>query len=167
MPGPFFWKGNGDFSNSLLTNSSANNNIITGSIINTSSLDMLDSTGNYQNITNAAIPIRPNDVVIKQYVDNLGINFITVQLSQTQGSTITSSIGSFMITVQPQVIGGPCATFHVSKSNYNVCGHVVRLSHSPGVSGLCTIDMVWPDSTDLIIYKTASSYNGGYIIKLI
>ena len=55
----FFFEGNGYFSGSYLTNSTTTNNIITASAISTSSIDMLNTAGNYQNITNVAMPIKP------------------------------------------------------------------------------------------------------------
>ena len=90
MSGSFFGEGNFYMDSSILTNSSISNNIITTSQIRTCTIDMLSTSGNFQNITNAATPIQPNDVVIKSYVDDLGISIANYTLSNTLGSLISS-----------------------------------------------------------------------------
>jgi hypothetical protein len=165
----FFGEGNLYLQYSYLGNSTVNNTIITGSVINTSSLDMLSTSGNYQNITNVAMPINPHDAVIKQYVDNLGISINQITLTSTTGSVINSNItGAYMITVNTTLNGGPYgpnATFNISKSDPNTCGHVVRLSNAPGSDSICCLDMRWPPNSGPILFKTNVNFDGGYYVK--
>jgi len=163
----FFFEGNGYFSWSYLVNSTIQNNIITTSAISTSTIDMLDTAGNYQNITNAAMPINDNDVAIKLYVDNLGIRINNYNLSGTQGVTISSDVkGCFVVTVTNLVLNGPCAVFNISKNEQTVTGHIVRNSMAPGLSSLTKLNMKWPIGSGPILYKTDNNYDGSYRVKI-
>lgn len=163
----FFFEGNGFFSDSYITNSTATNNVITTSKISTSSIDMLDNLGNYQNITNVATPINPNDAVIKKYVDDLGIRLKDYNLLNTTGTLLTNDTGgSFVVTVTNLVSGGPSATFHITKNTPSICGHVVRHTLSPGLVSLTTLDIKWPQNSGPILVKSNDSYDGTYRVKI-
>jgi hypothetical protein len=163
----FFFEGNGFFEDSYITNSTTTNNIITNSAISTSSLDMLDSSGNYQNITNVAMPIAPHDAAIKQYVDDLNIRIINHTLNNTTGTVITSDLsGSFVVTVTNLVMNGPSATFHITKNTPSVCGHIMRHTLSPGITSLTTLDITWPAFSGPILSKSNNSYDGSYKVKI-
>lgn len=163
----FFFEGNGYFSGSYLTNSTTTNNIITLSSISTSQIDMLSSSGNYQNITNAAMPINPHDVAIKLYVDNLGIRINDFTLTNTIGTLISSdNSGSFVITVTNLISNGPSATFHITKNTPSSCGHIVRQTLSPGLNSLTTLDIIWPTFSGPILRKSDNNYNGSYRVKM-
>jgi hypothetical protein len=165
----FFGEGNLYLQYSYLTNSTATNNIITTSQINTSSIDMLSSSGQYQNIVNAKDPINRQDVATKNYVDALGISINYITLTSITGSVINSNItGSYMITVNTTLTGGPYgpnATFNISKSDPSKCGHVVRLSSSPGSDNICCLDIRWPANSGPILFKTNVNFDGGYYVK--
>ena len=165
----FFGEGNLYLEYSYLTNSTANNNIITNSVINTSSLSMLNSSGNYQNITNTASPINPNDVAIKSYVDNLGISINQIILTSTSGSLINSNqVGAYVITVNTTFIGGPYgpnAIFNITKSDPSKCGNVAMLSSAPGGDSDCRLHMIWPAYSGPILFKSNVNYDGGYYVK--
>jgi hypothetical protein len=165
----FFGEGNLYLQYSYLGNSTVNNTVITGSVINTSSLDMLSTAGNYQRITNVATPILPNDAVIKSYVDALGISINEITLTSTTGTLINSNIsGAYMITVNTTLTGGPYgpnATFNISKSDPSKCGHVVRPSSSPGSDSSCTLNIRWPPNSGPILFKTNVNFDGGYYVK--
>lgn len=167
----FFGEGNLYLQFSYLGNSTVNNTVITGSAINTSSLDMLSTAGNFQRITNAATPILANDVVIKSYVDALGISINEITLISTTGSLIgTQQIGAFNITVNTTLNTGPYgpnATFHISKSDPSKCGHVVRISGSPGSDNVCSLDIIWPSNSRPMLFKTNVNYDGGYFVKIL
>lgn len=163
----FFFEGNGYFSGSYLTNSTVTSNVITSCAISTSSIDMLNSAGNYQNITNVAMPINPNDAAIKLYVDNLGIRINDFTLTNTTGITISSAItGSFVVTVTNLVLNGPSATFHITKNSPSVCGHVVRHTLAPGLNTLTTLDITWPTFSGPVLNKSNESYDGSYRVKM-
>jgi ABC-type antimicrobial peptide transport system permease subunit len=163
----FFFEGNGFFSDSYLTNSSITNNIITTSKIFTSSIDMLNSAGDYQNITNVATPINPHDAVIKQYVDDLNIRLKNYDLIGTTGTLLTNDLsGSFVVTVTNLVMDGPSATFHVTKNTPGICGHIVRHTLSPGITSLTTLNIKWPAYTGPILIKNNDSYDGSYRVKI-
>lgn len=163
----FFFEGNGFFSDSYITNSTATNNVITRSAISRSSIDMLDHLGNYQNITNVATPINPNDAVIKKYVDDLGIRLKDYNLLNTTGTLLTNDTGgSFVVTVTNLVSDGPSATFHITKNTPSICGHVVRHTLSPGLGSLTTLDIKWPQNSGPILVKSNDSYDGTYRVKI-
>jgi len=165
----FFGEGNLYLQYSYLGNSTVNNTVITSSIIKTSSLDMLSTAGNYQRIINVATPILPNDAVIKNYVDLLGISINQITLTSTTGSVINSNItGSYMITVNTTLNAGPYgpnSTFNISKSDPSKCGHVVRPSSSPGSDNSCCLDMLWPAFSGPILFKTNVNFDGSYYVK--
>jgi hypothetical protein len=164
----FFFEGNIYADASYIINSTIGTSIFTGGAISTSSLDMLSTSGNYQNITNVAAPIQPNDAAIKQTVDNLGININTVTLTQTIGTTILTSIGSYFITVTNLVMNGPSATFLVSKNASNLPGHIAQINNCPGVSQLqCVLDLSWDANSPLSLFKRTINYNGSYTVKII
>ena len=167
MSGSFFGEGNYYLCNSVLINSSTSNNIITTSQITGSTIDMLSTTGNFQRITNAATPILPNDVVIKSYVDNLGISIQNYNLSNTLGTLISNSLsGAFVVTVKNLVLNGPAAIFNITKNEQNNCGHVIRTSAIPGTGTLVTLMINWPINSGVILYKNGPQYNGSYQVKI-
>jgi ABC-type antimicrobial peptide transport system permease subunit len=164
----FFFEGNGFFSDSYITNSTTTNNIITTSKISTSSIDMLDTAGNYQNITNVAIPINPHDAVIKQYVDDLNIRLKNYDLTGTTGTLLTNDLsGSYVVTVTNLVMNGPSATFHITKNSPSVCGHIVRHTLSPGLGSLTSLNITWPTYSGPYLIKSNGSYDGSYRVKII
>jgi len=167
MSGSFFGEGNFYMSSSVLTNSSTSNNIITTSVITASSIDMLSTTGNFQNIINVKDPILPQDAATKKYIDDLGISIQNYTLSNTLGTLISSNLsGAFVITVKNLVLNGPSAIFNVTKNEQGNCGHVVRPSASPGTGTRITLDISWPVNTGIILYKNGSQYDGSYKVKI-
>ena len=163
----FFFEGNGFFADSYLTNSTVTNTLIVNSGISTSSIDMLNSAGNYQNITNVAMPIDPHDVAIKQYVDDLNIRIINHTLNNTTGTVITTDLsGSFVVTVTNLIMNGPSATFHITKNTPSVCGHVIRHTLSPGITSLTALNISWPAFSGPVLSKTDDSYDGSYKVKI-
>lgn len=165
---PFAFQGNIYADDSIVINSTINNTYLSTSTITLSSIDMLNTSGNYQNITNTALPINPHDVAIKLYVDNLGININTFTLTNTQGTSISSAIsGSFIITITNLVLNGPSATFHITKNNSNICGHVVRTTLSPGLTTLTALNITWPINSNPQLSKSDFNYDGAYQVKII
>lgn len=166
--GSFCYDGNGFFDTSYVLNSSIGTSVFTDGIIKSSSIDMLSTAGNFQFISNVQSPLLPNDAAIKSYVDALGININAITLLGTQGTTITNSIGSFVITVSNQVLNGPCATFHVSKNSSTINGNIVRVSGTPGLSSpkTCLLDMTWLANSSLQLFKTDINFDGSYLVKL-
>jgi len=165
----FFGEGNLYLQSSYLGNSTVNNTVVTGSQISTSSINMLSSTGQYQNIINAATPINPNDVCIKSYIDALGISITTLTLISTIGSLINSNnTGAYNIIVNTTLNGGPYgpnATFNIAKSDPSKCGHVVRLANAPGSDSSCCLDIIWPSFSGPLLFKTNINYDGSYYVK--
>lgn len=163
----FFLEGNIYADQSYIINSSIGNTIISTSAISTSSLDMLSISGNFQRITNVATPIDNNDTVIKLYVDNLGIRISDFTLIGTQGTIISNSnSGSFVVTITNLVLNGPSATFHITKNNPSVCGHVVRQVLSPGTNTNTTLDIIWAVNTGPVLFKSDNNYDGSYRVKI-
>jgi hypothetical protein len=164
----FFFEGNGFFSDSYITNSTTTNNIITNSSISTSSIDMLDNMGNYQKITNVAMPVDPHDAVIKQYVDYLNIRLNNYDLNGTKGTLLSNDLsGCFVITVSNLVMNGPSATFHITKNTPSISGHIVRHTLAPGLNSLTSLSITWPTFSGPILSKNDNNYDGSYKVKII
>lgn len=174
--GCFYIEGNAFLDMSVLINSTIGCTQIQNSTISSSSIDMLNSAGNYQNITNVADPIVCHDAATKCYVDNLGVFFNTITLNNTFGTLITASTGTLMSTgsmlsgcftvnIKNLVLNGPSAIFLMSKNEPNNCGHVQRSVQSISTPQT-TLDMEWPPYSDPILFKTNTPYNGSYNIKI-
>lgn len=182
----FFYEGNAYLEQSYITNSTISNDIITISSINTSSIDMLSSSGNYQNITSVKDPINRQDAATKSYVDSLGIVISDYTLTSTSSTLISTPIitqttsgnvlvtsstspnyGSYVLTITNLVSGGPSAIFNITKNQTSNCGAVMRTVASPGNDHNCTIDVKWPANSGILLYKTNPNYDGSYRVKLI
>lgn len=167
MSGSFFGEGNFYMDLSILTNSSISNNIITTSQISTCTIDMLSTSGNYQNITNVKNPILNQDAATKSYVDALGISIQNYTLTNTLGSLISTDLsGSFVITVKNLIFNGPSAIFNITKNEQGICGNVVRTAAAPGTGTSITLDISWPSNSGIILFKNGAQYDGSYKVKI-
>lgn len=163
----FFFEGNGYFDGSYLLNSTVGNTNVFESQISKSSIDMLDKNNNYQNITNVKDPINLQDAATKKYVDNLEIVISQISLSGTTEQIISQKTkGSYVITITNQMIDGPSAIFHVTKTEQSRNAHIVRTSAAPGFGSLTFLQITWPINGGIRLNKTNSSYDGTYIIKV-
>lgn len=164
----FFFQGNIYADTSFIINSSIGNSFITNSTLNSTSIDMLSTSGNYQNITSVKDPVNKQDASTKNYVDALGIIISNITLLQTNTTLISNyNIGSFMILVSNNILNGPSATFNITKNSLSLCGHIVRLTLSPGINSLTTLDITWPPNSGILLSKSDNTYDGSYKIKII
>ena len=130
--------------------------------ISTSSLDM-----NSQNITSVKDPVQPQDAATKKYVDDLGIVFRNVTLTDSiQSEIIDYKTGSFIISITNLVIDGPSGIFNVTKNRQNSESHIVRTVAAPGYSTSTLLQLHWPPNSGILLSKTNSSYNGIYRVKI-
>lgn len=158
--------GNGYFYNSYLVNSTISNIQVIQSVIKTSSLNMLDINGNYQNIINVKDPINLQDAATKNYVDTLGMCF-DIALNNTNPSLLSNSVkGSFIITVSNNILNGPSAIFHITKSETNRDAGIARTVAAPGMIGDTQLKITWSPNSGIYLYKTNSYYDGSYSVKM-
>jgi hypothetical protein len=163
----FFFEGNGFFDKSQIINSTIGNTLIIGSNIWSTTIDMSTTSGNLQNIINVKDPINPQDAATKKYVDDLGIVIKNIDLSNTDKSLIYEElIGSFVITITNNIIGGPSGIFHVTKNLSTNNAHVVRTVASPGGGSLTFLEVTWLPNEGIYLNKTTNSFNGSYKVKI-
>lgn len=163
----FFFEGNAYLDGSILTNSSISNNYITTSAIRSSTIDMLNTAGNYVNITSVKDPINPQDAATKNYVDALGIVIKDFTLSGTSTTVVSNNLtGSFTITVTNLVLNGPSAVFNVTKNIASNCGQVMRTVAAPGTNTTVVLDMSWPANSGILLFKSDNQFDGSYRVKL-
>lgn len=152
----------GQVQNIVVTSSSIGN-----CIISRSSINMISSTGNLQNIINVADPVNLQDAATKKYVDNLGIVISNVNLVSTNNTIISNYIkGSYIITISNLVLNGPSGIFHVTKSESSQKAHIVRTVASPGYTTNVFLNVTWPSNSGILLNKTGNNYDGSYLIKI-
>lgn len=148
-----------------------NINITTSTIgncnISKSSIDMLNSSGSYQNITNVADPINPQDAATKKYIDDLDIVISNITLTNTNTTIISNYVkGSYIITITNTVFNGPSGIFHVTKSESNQNAHIARTVSAPGLGTNVHLNITWPQNSGILLNKTGNNYNGNYKVKV-
>ena len=157
MSGCVYFEGNAYIDGGTVTGTTINN-----CSISTSTLDM-----NSKNITNVKDPIQQQDAATKQYVDDLGIRFVIIELQNTTESLITNDqMGSFVITISNIVIDGPSGIFNVTKNRQNSESHIVRTVACPGYGTPTLLKISWPPNSGILLSKTDNNYNGNYKIKI-
>jgi hypothetical protein len=132
------------------------------SSINTSSLDM-----NMANITSVKDPINNQDAATKKYVDNLEIILKSITLSGTSYTEISTNVkGSYIITISNEILNGPSAIFHITKSETTRNAHIVRTVASPGYMSNVFLELTWNPNSTILLKKTGNQYDGSYKVKI-
>lgn len=166
MSGSTYFEGNAYFDASTLLNSTIGNTAIATSTIKQSSIDMLSSAGSLLPITNVRDPLNPQDAATKGYVDNLNIVYNTITLLGTAPTLFSNNLkGSYIVTVNNNVLDGPTGIFHVTKNNPVRQAHVVRTVAAPGYNSNVTLEMLWPSNDGIYIYKSGNQFDGSYTTK--
>jgi len=159
--------GNGYLYNSYLVNSTVSNIYMFQSVIKTSSINMLDINGNYQNIINVKDPINPQDAATKNYVDLVGV-ILSVTLLNTTPTLISNNLkGSFIITITNNVLNGPSAIFNVTKNESNNNPGIARIVAAGSVSGNTQLNLSWLPNSGIFLSKTNNLYDGSYTVKIL
>jgi hypothetical protein len=135
---------------------------IGNSSINTSSLDM-----NMANITSVKDPINNQDAATKKYVDNLEIILKSITLTGTSYTEISTNVkGSYIVTISNEILNGPSAIFHVTKSETTRNAHIVRTVASPGYMSNVFLELSWNPNSTILLKKTGNQYDGSYKVKI-
>jgi hypothetical protein len=130
--------------------------------ITTSTLDM-----NMNNITSVNDPILNQDAATKKYVDALEIIISSVTLSGTSYSQISANVkGSYVITISNQILNGPSAIFHVTKSESSFNAHIARTVAAPGYNSNIFLELLWAPNSTIMMRKTGTQYDGSYKVKI-
>lgn len=163
----FFAEGNFYLDGSVAVNSTIGNTNILHSSIRTSSIDMLSSSGNYQNITSVADPNDQYDAANKRYVDFIGVRG-SFDLIGTTPTLISGNIkGSYLIMITNLVLNGASATFVATKNESSNEAQVNRTSLCPGYGSFTTLNIIWPIGGGIYLQKSDSYYDGSYYVKII
>lgn len=163
----FFFEGNGYFDKSYIINSTVQNTLVIGSNIWSTSIDMSTTSGNLQNIINVKDPINLQDAATKKYVDDLGIIIKNIDLTNINKTLIYDQlIGSFVITITNNILGGPSAIFHVTKNLSTNKAHIVRTVSAPGGGSFTFLELSWQPNEGIYLNKTNNSFNGSYKVKI-
>lgn len=143
------------------------NGQVTNSSITDSSIDMNGGV-----ITSHGAPVNGTDVVNKDYADSIsgggGVPFSTITLTdQIPYIALAAFKGSVMLLVKNVVTDGPSATFILSKSEPNREASISRMTSCDGLVGGAKLDVIWPPTQPIQIFKTDNGYNGDYQVKYI
>lgn len=140
---------------------------VSNSAIITSSLDMMDSAGNLQFITNVKNPVLNQDAATKLYVDNLGISIFDVTLLNTTGTLISSALsGSYIVLVKNLELNGPSAIFNITKNEAINSAQSVRVVSAPGTNTNVALYLQWDPNNPLYLYKNSTQFDGSYRVKM-
>jgi hypothetical protein len=162
------FEGNAYIDGGKVLNLDVTNVTLNNSIITKSSIDMLDTSGSLQKITNVKDPTSLQDAATKQYVDNLTIKVLQVTLvGITETIVSTELYGSRTIYVTNIITNGPSAIFTISKNNSAKQPHVCRLNSSRGVNSTIYLNVLWNESSGITLKKTGSMYDGLYLVKIV
>ena len=141
---------------------------LSNSMITKSSIDMLDSAGSLQRITNVQDPVNNQGVATKQYIDNLTIKVFQVTLNGIIDTIISNELyGTRTVYITNIITNGPCATFTISKNNASKQPHVSRLNASKGTNSNIYLTISWNVNSGITIRKTDTMYDGLYLVKIV
>ena len=130
--------------------------------ITTSSLDI-----NMQNITSVKDPINNQDAATKKYVDDLEIILRSVTLTGTSFTEISTNVkGSYIVTISNEILNGPTAIFHITKSETTRNAHIVRTVAAPGNNTSVFLEISWPINSSILLRKTGNQFDGSYKVKI-
>ena len=127
---------------------------------------------NLKNFSTLPMPSIPSDNVSKSYVDhaikeNMDIKFggVVVMLSGMVATQVfPMKPGSYVITVNPLVDGGPTATFSVSKSSNSQEGFIAKVTSFPGQQDNCGLELLWPANGKILLRKDNPFHDGNYLV---
>lgn len=157
-----YFEANGFIDGGQVQNVNVTSCTIGNSSINTSSLDM-----NMANITSVKDPINNQDAATKKYVDNLEIILKSISLIGTSYTEIFTNVkGSYIVTISNEILNGPSAIFHITKSETTRNAHIVRTVATPGYMSNVFLELYWPPNSTILLKKTGTQYDGSYKVKI-
>jgi hypothetical protein len=126
---------------------------------------------NLKNFSTVPSPVLPSDTVSRDYLDCkiqelleykfCGVKVFLMGTSVQNVENLTP--GSYALSINSLVIGGPTATFHISKnSSFNDATSIVRVAFSPGMDTGEELQVLWNANSMLQIKKTKPYHDGEY-----
>jgi hypothetical protein len=120
-------------------------------------------------------PVLPSDQASKAYVDKVIRDALEVRFGgvkvQLQGiafyDVINLRLGSYVVAVTPiGMVGGPTATFSISKNNFDNDAAITKMTEYPGMYTFEQLEMAWPANKMLQLRKSGLGYDGQYLVDM-
>lgn len=163
--------------NAFIDGGAVRNVTIGNSFIQTTSIDMLSSSGNLQNITNVKDPIQDQDAATKKYVDQKSYINLDIELTGIEPTFLINNLsGSLDVTIQYYTtyytnndinFSPPLAKFKISKNVPTQYPHIIREIGIPAENTGEFLNITWNPNSGVYINKTGINYDGQYKVKII
>ncbi len=129
---------------------------------------------NLKNFTTAPPPELPNDIATKGYVETLVRELVSLK-NEGYRVTLTGTdwaevlylkAGSYSLTINPLIEGGPTASFTVAKSAQRTDASVSTVTGCPAIDTGDVIQVIWSANEKVKVRKTGITNDGTYVVNV-